>query len=231
MARSFTSQQIIDRAREDADAMADTNITDTWLFKKGTAAVAKTWDILLAHGLGGEGVKNVTFNTVANQQEYAIGTIVSAGDFYKVKTLYVNEGNGQFRAINRVSPNEEHAMRAPLGVYPMKLYYIPCAPTWTTGAEQFDGINGYEEHTVQLIAAAIKAKQQDDPGPHLSAARMVEETIKSRARRSEDEAPTVVRRHRAAARQAMWAPYSSNVTAWDIRGGNIELFYSYGCYV
>jgi hypothetical protein len=231
MARIVTSAEIIARARLAADAVNDTNITDPWLYQVATAAVAKTWDVLLSHGLGGEGIKNVTFNTVANQQEYALGTIVSAGDFYKVKTLYVNEGNGQFRAISRTNPNEEHGMRAPLGVYAMKLYYIPCAPVWSTGAETFDGINGWDEHVVQLVAYAIRVKQQDDGGPHKAAAREIEMTMKSRANRSEDAAPRVVRRKRAQERQHQWAPYSANVTAWDLRGPNLELFYSYGCYL
>ncbi len=169
MARSVLSSEIIARGRLAADAVNDTNITDAWLYQKATALVAKLWDIILNNGLGGEGVLFATFNTVTNQTNYSLsgsiwklqdtGSNVPLADFYKVKTLYVNDGSGLFRPVPRVSPNEQYAMRGPQSVIGMKLFYIPVAPVWSLGSESFDGINGYEEWIVQGLAYAIRVKQ------------------------------------------------------------------------
>lgn len=228
MARSVLSSELLSRLRQATDTESDTHVLDPELYRALTSAVSETWDYILSHGLGGEFVKSVTFNTVLNQQEYPITTI--AADFYRVKTLYVSEGNLQFRPISRVSPNEEYGMRPPGGVYGMKMYYIPAAPVFTTGAESFDGINGWEEHTIQTAAIFIKSKKQDDTGQYRARKRELEERIKFSANRNADEAPRVVRRRRVQAMANTWAPYSPNVTNWDIRGVNLELFYNYGVY-
>jgi hypothetical protein len=228
------------RTREATDTENDTHLSDAEIYKHLTSSVADTWDKIQMHGLGGEAVKWATFSTVANQQEYSLSASIWAiqgaaatalTDFYQVKTLYVSEGNGQFRPISRVTPSEEHGMRAPLGVYSMKLYYVPCAPVFTTGAESFDGINGWEEHTIMGAAIRIKAKKEDDTGPYRAAMREVEERMKKMANRNQDEAPRIIKRARATRASLIYAPYSSNVTGWDIRGNNIELFYNYGVYI
>ncbi len=228
MARAVLASELLSRLRQCTDTENDGHVTDAELYRQLTMAVAETWDFILNHGLGGEYVKSATFSTVAGTQEYLLTTIAS--DFYKVKTLYVNEGNGQYRPISRVNPNEEYGMKAPAGIFSMKLYYIPCAPTWTLGSESFDGINGWEEHVIQTAAIAVKKKKQDDVSQYRATKREIEERIKASANRNQDEAPRVVRRKRAQQTAALWAPYSPNVTNWDIRGLNLELFYSYGVY-
>ena len=121
-------------------------------------------------------------------------------------------------------------MRPPNGAYSMKLYYVPCAPLFVTGAESFDGINGWEEHVIMTAAIAVKTKKQDDTGQYRARKRELEERIKNHANRDADDPPRVIRRRRVQAMANLWAPYSPNVTHWDLRGGNLELFYTYGVY-
>ncbi len=113
MARSFTAAQLMARVRYVADCEGDTHVSDAEIYKHLTSAVAETWDKLIAHGLGGEGVKTVTFTTTAGTSAYPIATLVTAGDFYKVKTLLVSDGAGGYRPIKRVTPNEEYGLKAP----------------------------------------------------------------------------------------------------------------------
>ncbi len=70
----------------------------------------------------------------------------------------------------------------------------------------------------------VKTKKQDDTGQHRAAAREVEERMKTHANRNADEPPRLVRRARAQAWSSKVLPYCGGVGAWDIRGGNIELF-------
>lgn len=225
-----------------SDSENDTHLGDPEIYRFLTSAVADTWDKIQAAGLGGEAVRTVYFNTVADQTDYALsGTIYSTTvggglttipEFYKVKTLYVNDGNGLYRPISRVTPTEHYGQKAPQGVYSMKLCYVPCAPVWTTGAEVFDGINGWEEHTVQLAAVMVKAKKADDAGQYKARAREIEERMKTHANRNADEPPRVTRRRAAQQWAARTLPYTGSVGGWDIRGGNIELYSpSFGLYL
>ncbi len=168
---------------------------------------------------------HVSFNSVVDQQEYPIVSL-PAPRFYQVSRLYVTDTEGALRPIPRVNPSEAYCLRAPKTVTTMKLYYFPCAPTFSAGSETFDGINGWEEHTIQTAAIFIKAKKEDDTGQYRARKREIEERMKTMANRNRDEPPRVVRRarHLAWMNRGYAIPYASGVTHWDIRGANLELF-------
>ncbi len=242
MARSVLASELLSRLRQATDAENDTHVGDPELYRALTSAVSETWDYIQANGLGGEAVRIVYFNTVADQTDYDLtgtlykptptGSSATIPEFYKVKTLYVDDGNGLYRPISRQGPNEHYGQKAPQGVYSMKLAYVPCAPVWTLGSESFDGINGWEEHVVQTAAIFIKAKKADDTGPYRARKREIEERMKTHANRNADEAPRIVRRKAAASWAAKTLPYTGSVGAWDIRGGNLELYSpSFGLYL
>src|SRR4051812_21861253 len=121
--RSFTSAQLMARLERMTDTENDPHISTAEKYEILTAAVAETWDLILANGPGDEYVKSVTFNTVTGQREYPIATICPAGDFYRISQLYVDEGSGQRRPVGRISPGETNAYRPPASVVPMVLYY------------------------------------------------------------------------------------------------------------
>ena len=245
MARTVLASELISRGRSAADAVNDTNIDDAWLYLQATALVAKLWDTLTMNGLGGEGIKTVYVNTVPGQQDYALtgflgsiwmptptGAPATLADFYKVKTFYCNDGNGLYRPIHRTNPSEEYAQKAPQSVLSLKLCYLPCAPVFVTGAEVFDGINGYEEWIVQGLAYAIRTKQEDDGGKHKGQQREIEDQIRMAANRNMDEPPRVIRRRAESRWAARTLPFSGGVGGWDLRGGVIELYApSFGRYL
>ncbi len=232
MARSFTAAQMAARVRYVTDTVNDTHITAAELYTLLTEAVANTWDKIQGYGLGDEGIKTELFNASADVIEYDIDTVAPDGDFYKLKTLYVNDGNGFYRPISRVSANEQYALKGPNSAIGMKLCYIPCAPTFVTGAESFDGINGWEEHAIQLVAIEVKKKKEDDAGQYKSAVREIEERMKTHANRNADDPPRVIRRRGAAAWAQKVAPYSGAVGGWNIRGSKLELYApSFGLYL
>lgn len=225
--RAVLASALLTRLEEMTDTQNDPHLSTAEKYRILTSAVAKTWDLILLNSPGDAYVTSVTFSTVPGQKEYSLSTIVPAGDFYKVSQVYVDEGNGQLRPIGRINPMEEQPYRAPAAAIPMKLYYTPCAPTFVTGAESFDGINGWEEHTLQLAAMTVKKKKEDDYRPFESAMRDVEQRIQTMGNRSRAEPPRVVmkRRQRLMDRYAAW---TNNVSCWDLRGSNLELMYRYG---
>lgn len=241
MARTVFASEIISRGRLAADAENDTNVTDPWLYLQATALVAKLWDILTMASLGGEGIKTVYLSTVSGQTDYSLSAAIwkptpggagaTLADFYKVKTLYSDDGNGLLRPVLRVGPSEQYALKAPATVFSLKLCYLPCAPVFATGAESFDGINGYEEWVVQGLAYAIKMKQQDDGGTHKGQQREIEQQIQTACRRNMDTPPRIVRRRAQAQWSSRTLPYSGGVGGWNFKGNVIELFApSYGLF-
>lgn len=232
MARNVLASDMALRLREVTNTVSDTHVTAAELYRALTAGVADTWDMLLSMGIGTEGVKWATFSSVASQQEYsltsAIWAITGAAataltDFFQVSRLYVVDTDGRLRPISRINPSEQYLVKAPTQVASMKLYYFPCAPTFTLGTETFDGINGWEEHAIMCAAIHIKSKKEDDTGQYRARKREIEERMAVMANRLRDEPPRVVRRA-TAVRRGYHIPYESGVRGYDLRGGNLELF-------
>lgn len=242
MSRSVLASVMLASVREQTDTQNDTHLTDAEIYKFLSSSVADTWDKIQSAGLGGEAVKTVYFSTVTGQQDYDLTaaiwkpTVGGAGapltDFYAVRTLYVNDGNGLYRPVQRTTPSEEYALRAATSVMQMKLCYIPVAPVFVTGAETFDGINGWEEHAVQLACIKVKKKKNDDWSPYRRTADEIEMRIARHANKNQDEPPRIIRRRAASKWAARTLPYTGGIGAWDLRGNMIELYQpSYGLYL
>lgn len=227
-----TGTTLITRIREAIGAENDTHISPAELLRALTAGVSDTWDQILSMGIGTEGVKWAEMDIVAGTQEYSRtgsiwrinGAAASAlTDFYQVSRMLVNETDGRRRPVPRVNPSEQYTMKAPTQTATVRLYYFPVAPTFTTGAETFDGINGWEEHSVMGGAIYIKSKKEDDTGQFRARKREIEARMAVMANRLRDEPPRVVRRANPY-RRGYHIPYEAGVRAYDLRGGNFEMF-------
>jgi hypothetical protein len=202
--------------------------------------VADTWDTLLSMGIGTEGVKWASFTSVVGQQEYSLsasiwkvsglGAAAALSDFYQVSRLMVANQDA-LRPISRVNPSEQYSMRAPKEAATLRLYYFPTSPVFTTGAESFDGINGWEEHAIMNAAIYIKAKKEDDTGQFRARKREIEARMAVMSNRLRDEPPRIVRRASRSRYGRGYGtydgyaiPYDAGVRAYDLRGGNVELF-------
>lgn len=227
MARAVLASEMLSRLRQETDTENDTHLTDAELYRILTSCVADTWDKIIAAAPGDMYVKSVTFTTTSGTVEYPFSTLVSAGDYYRMSKLYVDEGSGQFRPIGRINTSETQSYRAPISAVPMKLYYAPCAPVWTLGSESFDGINGWEEHTICLAAEVVKKKKSDDYQPFRARRLEIERRIATMGNKDDEEPPRVVRKRM---RQSMdyYASFRNNISKYAIRGLNLELYYNYG---
>ncbi len=231
MARSVLASAMLASLREATGTENDTHVTDTELYKALSRGVSDTWDAILSSGVGTEGVTVANFTAVAGTREYVLATV--AATFYQLRNLYVVEASGALRPIPRINPSEAYPMMAPAQGASMKLYYFPAAPVWTTGAESFDGINGWEEHAIMCAAIHVKAKKEDDTGQYRARKRELEARMAVMANRLRDEPPRVVRRSAITRHGRMAArghymdgglPYATGPRFYDIRGANLELY-------
>ena len=227
----------------ETDAQNDTHLSTAEVYKFLSDAAADTWDKICSSSLGGEFVKYVYFQTVTGQQDYPLTSSIWSSsptlsspaaitDFYQNRILYCNDGNGLYRPVQRVTPDEQYALKAPTAVMTMKLAYLPCAPVFTTGNEVWDGINGWEGHTIMGACIKVKAKKEDDTSPYRTRMREIEDRIQKHANRNLQEPPRVIRRRAAARWATRTLPYSGGVGGWDLVNGVFQLYSpSYGLYL
>jgi hypothetical protein len=229
MSRTFTRAELRTELDNQAFIANDGSISTTEKDAILNRALAKTWDVICDCGLGEKYVKSVSFNTVANQTEYPFATVAPAGDLYRIHQLYADEGNQQFRALQRIQPAEILNYRAPTTVVPLKLYYIPSAPIIATGAGNdsvtFDGVNGWEEHTLACAVIEVKNKKQDDASPWERRRVQAEQRIQSMGNIDFGEPARVVRKRGRPGTN--YYPYFSQINAYVVRGDKIELYYQY----
>lgn len=227
MARTVQPNELMERLESITDTERDKHLgtQEKWRFL--SSALAEVWDKVIESG-GNEYVKTVTFNTVSGQETYSFASIAPDGDFYKLKALYVDEGNGQKRPIGRLNNSEIQSYRPPSATVPMIMKYVPCAPVWDgVGDVAFDGINGYEELVVVTAALYIKGKKDDSSNWLVNRKRELENRIQIQARRDDQEPSRVVRR-RWAASQDRFSPWRNNVSKYNITATGLELYYKFG---
>lgn len=221
--RTFTIDQLVARAQQITDIENDQHLSSAELFSIANSAIAETWDAIIAAGLGEKYVKKATFNTVAGQLAYPLFTIAS--DFYRISQVYVDEGSGQIRPITNLNPVEVQTFRPVNSVVPMILYYIPYSPVLTTG-QMFDGINGWEEHTIMTMACAIKLKKEDNYTVYAQRKRELESRMMAMGNTDFSEPRRIARKRTR--RIDPFYLYRNNVNAYLVRGDAIELMYNYG---
>jgi len=222
-ARTQTIDFLISRLEKLTDSEVDGHLSSAEKFEIMNSAMAETWDVICDAGLAEKFVKSATVSAVAGTTEYPIFT--SASDFYRVHQLYVVEGN-QKRLLTRLNPSEIQGYESPPVNATLKLYYIPYSPILTTG-QSFDGINGWEEHSLMVACCAVKLKKEDSYSQYNQRKQELEARIKVLGNVDFGEPPRVSRKRR----KDPWYVYQSAVDAYVLRGDKIELYYNAGVYV
>lgn len=227
MARPVTLFDLTTRIRQAADIENDTHVTDTEIRGLINTYYPWFWDILVEDAPPDYFLTSVNFTSVPGQTDYAINTIAPAGDFYKLRGIYVVDTDGRKRAIKPVQNAELSKYKAPTAAVNLTMEYIPSATVFNSDASvdgTFDGVNGWEELLVQRIAAAIRRKRDEDEAPHLREVSELELRIRKLNNRDDGEPQRVIRR-----RYVDFYPYSGQT--YDIRGyrvaGNNLKLYSY----
>ncbi len=224
-ARTQTIDFLISRMEKLCDIEGDTHLSSAEKFEIMNSAIAETWDLICNSGLGEKYVTYANFSTVAGTLAYNLFTI--ATDFYRIHQVYVLEnGSTTLRPLTRLNTSEIQTFTAPTSVVTMRLYYLPYSPVLTTG-QTFDGINGWEEHTLMTACCAVKMKKEDDYRTYAARKAELERRIKSMGNVDLGEPMRVQRkRHR---KNDPFVLFNSNINAYCLRGDKIELL-SYSGY-
>jgi hypothetical protein len=232
MSRAWTLSDLKARLESACDIQNDGHISDTEKYDMLATAVAATWDKLLAAEAGEKYCKKVNFTTTPGTADYPLSSVVTAGDFFKVHSLYVDETNGQYRPIEKINPVEVQSFRAPTSSTNMVLWYIPSAPTFKSAgvyvpSTSFDGINGWEEHAVMGAAVMVKNKREEDASGFYRRKQELEQRMVSSGSNDWYGPSRVNRRRNRVSRDPYWV-YKNNINSWMLRGDALVLMYLYG---
>lgn len=224
MSRTVLLSALEPRIRRAVDIENDDHVTSSEILSLINAHYPEYWDLLIEAGPPNLLASTTTFSTVAGQESYAIGTIVSAGNFYKMTGLYLVHSDGTRLPLRQFQDAQAQAWQpVTTGGDTIQLNYIICCPVLTTmtGSESVEGYNGWEEFLVQRIAMEIKKKRQEDYKPFQESANRIEQRIRKMANPDKWEPSSIIRRKNSPV--SSWHMNASGPNAYMLRGTNIEL--------
>lgn len=220
--RTYQVSQLTTRIRQAADIENDQHVTDTEILSLLNVYYPWFWDILVECAPPDYFSTTVDFVTVPNQLSYALNTVAPAGDFYKLRHIYVMETTGLYRCLEVVPESQLQSWVPCQSGSTVHMLYVPSCPFLVLTTDTVDGYNGWEELLVQRCAAAIKKKREEDYGPYMQAVAELEKRIRSLSNRDLDEPERIVRRRFR--QYTRWYYNNVNVDGYRIRAGNIEIY-------
>lgn len=161
MAQTVTLTQLRDRARALADMRGSSFWSDTELTSLANVHIQDLDDKLVAASPPHYYATDTTLTTVA-------GTIASAlpSAFTNLIGVYAQEGSAtRLRKLYPIRPEERHMYDAPTGAYNVTLRYRPRLTLLSSGTDTYDGVAGWDEYVVSMMARDMLASEDNDVGP------------------------------------------------------------------
>ena len=207
---SITLLELKNQTRQRADMENSTFVKDAELVTYINASIAELHDMLIQSYGNEYRVKDVQFTTSGNQSTYALSTVITANDFYKLNgfdaqlngaiwsTLYpfnFNERNkhqttGAYSYLGvssiryRIVGTNIQFSPVPDDNVNMRLWYTPVATKLSLDADTLDDLNQFAEYVI--VDAAIKCLQKEESDVSVLAAqkmalkRRIEEAAQNR---------------------------------------------------
>lgn len=189
MSKSVTLTQMIAQAREAADMVGSTFVSDTEITSLLNTYIAEVYDLLVSAYGPAFYASSYTFSTVAGQREYTLPVSPDTGaDFLYLLGIDVDLGGGdiiscqpfsfydrnRYEGMATYAPGEPIYYRlhgskiwlipTPATAMSVTVHYVPAAPTLSSGGTtSWDGINGWERLPVVNTAIAMLQKEESDP--------------------------------------------------------------------
>ena len=234
MNRSYKLKELRKRLLEMTSNVNDESFSIPELNEALISAAAETIDHIITSGLSEQTLKFVDIVTTPGQAEYGLdsATYIQDKDFYKIEKVFVDYGNGQFPPIERINIGDILTYRPPTAAVNVRLYYIPLATNFKDAdglyndEAVFEGINGWEEHTLVTAAQTISNKKGEDYSFFSRRKQELEERI-GFVGNTDFSGPARVTRKRSRKDPYLYLPYQQLLSAWTLRGNKISFYYAY----
>lgn len=181
---SITLAQLRLESRQRSDMTNSTFVTDSELNNYINNSIAELHDILVQSYGEDYYVSEASFTSTSNTASYALNTIISSGDFYKIKGIDAKLNKSDWFSLKPFNFNERNKNATtglnggivqvryrivgsnimftptPDAGTDIKLWYIPIAQTLVDDADIYNDLNKFSEYVI--IDAAIKMMQKEE---------------------------------------------------------------------
>lgn len=210
--------EIRQRCRERADMESSQFVTNDELNFYINQSIAELHDMLVQSYGEDYYVKNVSFNTSANQEAYDLSTVVTDDDFYKMrgvdakldgddwfslKKFNFNERNkfqnfgvwdylGITNVRYRVLGNEIRFIPLPDSSIEIRLWYIPQSTRLSSDTDTYNDFNGWIEYVIVDCAIKMLNKEESDVSVLLAEKQLLKRRIEEVANNRDAAEPESV---------------------------------------
>jgi hypothetical protein len=230
VSRNVSLSELRTWARQLSDTENDPNITDDELTALANRHMSEVFDRLVDAGPADYYAATTQVTTSDGIIEYSL-----ADDFRNLVGVYVRETSDVRRPLFPMTNGARGNFKAPTGEWTLDIEYIPIAPTLEADGDSFDGVSGFEELIVNLMARDVMKKREADPSVVLNDIARVEARIVSRARSRDKGQPKRITDIDEASDRDSRYPFgwagSSQLACYRLRADNLELFESIGWWV
>lgn len=190
MAQLVTFLELKQRAREAADQVGSTFVSDDELATYLNSSLRKLYNLLVS-GYGQEYYYNSEVITISGTSDLydlpddffqLIGVdlvldqtpnnqsnaLTLAPYMFQERNRYVNsylttsQFDGTIRMRYRLKGDKLHLIPFPSGFNSLRVHYIPTMELLTSDSDEFDGVNGWEEYAVLDTAIKMVRKEEGD---------------------------------------------------------------------
>ncbi len=225
MSRLVSLLEFRTAAREATDTVGDVFITDAWLTDRANQHLTDVWDRIVDAGPPDRYAATSTFTEVAGTPSVPLpATLRNFVDAYIVESGYRNR-------LSSMRGGTRGGYQAPTRGYTVEVEYIPAPDVLVADGDSFDGISGWEEMVVLLMARDICKRRDVDPSAFLADIEAMKMRIESRARSYDKGSPKYVTDtddSRTGYSRGYGFPWqiTRQISTYRLRGANLELYES-----
>jgi hypothetical protein len=207
-------------AREATGTVGNSFIGDDWLTDRANQHLTDVWDRIVDAGPPERYAATETFTEVAGTP-----SVPTPASFRNLLDIYLVDSGGYRTRLDAMRGGTRGNYRAPTTAYTVEVEYIPAPDVLVADGDSFDGISGWEELVVLLMARDICKKRDVDPSAFLADIEMMKARIDSRARSYDKGSPKFVTDLDDIRPGWPWSS-AQRITTYRLRGDNIELYES-----
>lgn len=218
MARTVTRLQIHTRARQLADVVSNSTVTDAEVNDLINLHLPAVYNILVAAGPADYYSATTTITTANGVIPYTLTV-----DFLRLTAVYVIDSTAVRVPIYAMSDRRRMAYRAPTGAFSVEVEYVPSCPVLANDSDTFDGVSGWEELTSAKVARDILIHRKADTTEVERIIAAKEPQIRSSSVRDQGGPRFIDDVENSA---PWWFTAQSRLTGYRLRGSTLELYES-----
>lgn len=185
---AITLSELRTACRQRADMENSNFITDSELNSYINSSIAELHDLLVQSYGEDYYVKDVTFTSTPQQEEYDLSTVITDNDFYKLRGLDAKLNGDDWFTLQRFNFNERNRFQnfgvwdylgitnvryrllgnkvrfspAPDSQIQIRIWYIPVAEKLSADSDELADFNQYSEYVITDTCIKMLAKEESD---------------------------------------------------------------------